>query len=66
MINKDPNQEFGVAIKMMHVGFFKSFTIPATTYFQMYHDRNNRNRQRIVTRWSGIVSKVMTANGQCN
>ena len=63
LINKDTNQEFGVAIKMMHVGFFKSFTIPATTYFRMYHDRKSHYKRRIVVRWSRLTAKAMEANG---
>lgn len=47
----------------MHVGFFKSFTIPATTYFSMYHDRKKRNKMKVVARWSRLVAKAMEAAG---
>lgn len=63
LIKKDTKQEFGVAIKMMHVGFFKSFTIPATTYFIKYHDRKKMKKQEIIARWSRLTAKLFELHG---
>lgn len=62
MISKDKNAEFGVCLKLMNVGFLKSFTVPATTYFGKFHGQEESASETPIQKWGRLAQLLLKAN----